>query len=329
MNYPYYPGSQSQPFEVYGLPTPNQSTNAQSDTFAPLTNYDENLHGLDPSLRLNPSSSFVSPPHSSPELFIKHSATGSDVPSNQRLGDAPCDGDEIQFADPSSLRSSSEEKEPDSAQSKRKAQNRAAYVIYQPTWLDKPSNTPTTNVFQPLHSQRAFRERKERHVRDLEDKVNDLEQTSQTLEADNERLKRELAKYTTENEILRATSHHTNHTPVNVSEDQELTVTGPMRFSPTDFYSALMPNGHAGSHSSPPHRLIVCPVTGEKLLDSGATWEFVQQHELFKLGQVDIVDVIKRLQGMAQCDGQGPAFRVGQVRLAIEESAAMGRDELI
>jgi hypothetical protein len=32
---------------------------------------------------------------------------------------------------------------------------------------------------------------------------------------------------------------------------------------------------------------------------------------------------------MAQCNGQGPAFKEGEVLKAIEESAAIGRDELI
>ena len=56
-------------------------------------------------------------------------------------------------------------------------------------------------------SQRAFRERKERHVRELEQKLSDLEKASNSLHEDNERLKRELAKYATENEILRATAN--------------------------------------------------------------------------------------------------------------------------
>lgn len=101
-----------------------------------------------------------------------------------------------------------------------------------------------------------------------------------------------------------------------------------MRYSPTDFYSTLDPNGPA-TPRSPQHRVTVCPVSGEKLLDARATWDLIQGHELFKHGQVDIGDVTERLKGLAQCDGQGPAFKEGQIRRAIEESAAVGRDELI
>lgn len=165
-------------------------------------------------------------------------------------------------------------------------------------------------------------------MRDLEDKVNSLEAASDTLLADNERLKRELARYTTENEILRATSQHPDRAHGSSKNTPEPTVTGPMHYSPTDFSSKLMPNGHS-TPGSPQHRVTVCPSTGEKLLDASATWDLIQAHELFTRGQVDIGDVTERLKGMAQCNGQGPAFKEGQVRQAIEESAAIGRDELI
>lgn len=185
-----------------------------------------------------------------------------------------------------------------------------------------------------FNSQRAFRERKERHVRELEQKVNNLEQESTTLVADNDRLKRELAKFATENEILRATSatlsgnanaiggsgHGTGLRP-------EPTTTGPLHYTPTDFYSSLASEGHNISY--PMHRIYVCPTTGEKLYGAGATWDLIQSHELYKRGLVDIANVCERLKGFAQCDGQGPAFRESIVRRAIEESATCGSDELI
>ena len=63
---------------------------------------------------------------------------------------------------------------------------------------------PSSNVVHD--SQRAFRERKERHVRDLEAKLTALESQSHSLQSDNERLKLALQRAETENEILRATS---------------------------------------------------------------------------------------------------------------------------
>ncbi|PWY91045.1 hypothetical protein BO70DRAFT_384598 [Aspergillus heteromorphus CBS 117.55] len=306
MDYSFYSNTHQQPFPLYGvhgLPTPDHSNPTPraeelQGTFGPLGS--QNYPPFDPTLRFHDphgGASFVPPPHSPPESTTKQSVSSNDYPNNHYDRASP-DGDD-QLLDLNLGRSSSEEKEIlTPAQSKRKAQNRAA--------------------------QRAFRERKERHVRDLEEKVSNLENESSTLMADNERLKRELAKFTTENEILRATSgslRHTNHH----APDSEPTTTGPMKYSPMDFKSDFGSDEDRGPH----HRITVCAKTGEKLLGSAATWDLIQGHELFKRGLVDIGDVSGRLQGTAQCDGQGPAFRESEVLKAIEESAASGNDELI
>ncbi|KAJ5132319.1 hypothetical protein N7448_006477 [Penicillium atrosanguineum] len=309
MDYSNYAGHQSQPYSLYGLPTPDQQPQSQSDDtlrdpFTLDAYNNQYFPGFDPSFRLDPSSSLVPPPHSPPDSFTKHSVSSNDV-NHTKTDRTSIDGDERHYTDPAGHSSSEEKDNMTPVQSKRKAQNRAA--------------------------QRAFRERKERHVRDLEDKVNGLVEASNTLQADNERLKRELARYTTENEILRATSQ-SNSTP---QEQPEPTVTGPMKYSPTDFYASLMTEGTVSSGSgvtvpgpSSPHRVTVCQITGEKLLDAGGTWDLIQSHELFKRGQVDIGDVSERLKGLAQCNGQGPAFKESEIRRAIEESVA-DRDELI
>ncbi|KAJ5523134.1 hypothetical protein N7513_012678 [Penicillium frequentans] len=318
MNYSNYAGHQSQPFSMYGLPTPDQQPPPQTDdslhdpfSMQQHNTYNHYFPGLEGSLRIDPSS-FVPPPHSPPDSFTKHSVSSNDYNNNSKLDPSSIDGDENHYADTGIARSSSEEKESMTpAQSKRKAQNRAA--------------------------QRAFRERKERHVKDLEDKVNSLAEASNTLQADNERLKRELAKFATENEILRVTGSMNggggSHNP---GMQEQPTVTGPMKYSPTDFYSTLMPEGSGwgpapgSSATAPPasHRVMVCQITGERLLDAGATWDLIQGHALYKAGQVNIGDVADRLKGMAQCNGQGPAFKEGEVMRAIEASVA-DRDELI
>lgn len=173
-------------------------------------------------------------------------------------------------------------------------------------------------------SQRAFRERKERHVRDLENKVTSLEGESTTFKADNERLRQELARIATENEVLRATTQtghniNNNQPQTTTPRDSEPTTTGPMTYKPLDFSAS--PNLTANGESNHLHQVTVCPITGEKLLDTSATWDLIQGHVLVKRGEVDIENVSRRLRNMAQCNGQGPAFREGGVRRAIEESA--------
>lgn len=173
-------------------------------------------------------------------------------------------------------------------------------------------------------------------MRELEQKLNDLEQTSTDLHADNERLKRELARIATENEILRATgskqngnghgdSHedivngHSNHSNNN-------TTTGPLEFSPIDVQKSIADSSKYGNL---PHRIVISDKTGERLLNARATWDMIQDHPLFKQGLVDIGDVCNRLKGFEKCDGQGPVFEEGRVRKAIEESVGCGNDELI
>ena len=177
--------------------------------------------------------------------------------------------------------------------------------------------------------QRAFRERKERHVKELEAKLNTSEQTLSTLHADVDRLKRELARVATENEILRATSHSNSHSrndsnspssPVILADDTPLTFTAP------DFYSNVIPGG---TDQVPIHRMTVSEKTGEKMLGAGATWDLIQAHPLYKKGLVEVGDVCERLRACARCDGQGPVFEERDVRRAVEESVAGGSDELI
>jgi AP-1-like transcription factor len=217
-------------------------------------------------------------------------------------------------------------------------------------------------------SQRAFRERKERHVKELEAKLNDLEQASTSLHHDNERLRRELAKVATENEILRATSssHQSNQQmsgPQSTARPgDENMKTGPMKYTPSNFLTALRVH-HSETHDSayvaldapPPadpslvsssepaiikhalpgplitqagtftpnaHRTSVSPLTGQRLLASGVTWDYIQAHPLFQEGLVDITDVLESLKGTAECNGTGPAFEERRVIKAIEDSAA-------
>ena len=169
-------------------------------------------------------------------------------------------------------------------------------------------------------------------MKDLEARLNELERQSQSQSAENLRLRKELAKIATENEILRATSANGSQMDI----DEAMT-TGPMKYSPTDFspggrelHSTDDPGEYPQKHDLSRTRIVVSEDTGEALLPAGATWDYIQKHELFRNGLVDVGDVCERLKLVARCDGRGPVFEEGDVRRAIAESAvAGGRDELI
>jgi AP-1-like transcription factor len=177
-------------------------------------------------------------------------------------------------------------------------------------------------------------------VKDLEARLTNLQHQSVAMNGENERLRRELAKVATENEILRATSGAASNGPTPFLEEPDELV-GPLGFVPTDMISkdrspAASSTGSGSDMSSKYAHfgtlkiMTVDDDTGEPLLGAGATWDYIQAHELFRKGLVDVGDVCERLKQMARCDGQGPSFLESDVRAAIAESAvAGGRDELI
>lgn len=167
-------------------------------------------------------------------------------------------------------------------------------------------------------------------MKDLEAKLANLEAQQHQTASENEKLKRDLQKMSTENEILRATSsvhaqHANNANGAALVASPPPTTTGPMQYNPTDFYSDLLQN-HA--NKTPSHR-IVESAGGERLLAAGATWDYIISHDLFKKGLVDVGDVSLRLKSQAKCDGQGPVFEERVILQAIVESVASGSDELL
>ncbi|CAI6335808.1 unnamed protein product [Periconia digitata] len=202
-------------------------------------------------------------------------------------------------------RSSSEEKEGlTPAQSRRKAQNRAA--------------------------QRAFRERKERHVRDLEAKLSLLESSAHSLQSDNERLKLALQRARTENEILRATSARSpsNSRPVSATYSSSGDHNSDYDEEEESYNVQSLSDGTVLTNGDLNHHL---PKKSSKARDIPASqlWDTIHTHHLVKQGVVDVADVCERLKGAAKCGGSGPVYDERLIWAAIESSRKSGGDELI
>ena len=183
-----------------------------------------------------------------------------------------------------------------------------------------------------LNRQRAFRERKEKHVKELEVKLKSIEAQSTDLVTDNERLRRELDRLTTQNEILRQTSTSSRlpGQPHRVSPDPNASLdTGPMAYSPKAFNAAFAKDGHGTSTDEAVTHAITVSPTGEKILAPGAAWDLIHAHELYKRGSVDLGQIVDRLRDKIVCNGQGPSFHEQEVVKAIEESIGVPGDELI
>ncbi|KAK4102706.1 hypothetical protein N658DRAFT_514861 [Parathielavia hyrcaniae] len=320
----FFPGAP--PYQIVGahhVPlTPSQSNSVASEDYNATSSpelFDQYPNGIPEQFHPNfdtynvqfpPGQPFPGPPTPPGQQLPVHAAVAplngvahQPGPTSDTVSLSKVEADDL--AQSRRQGSNSEDEDLTPAQSRRKAQNRAA--------------------------QRAFRERKERHVKDLESRLHDLEQSKLEAVSENERLKRDLQKVETENEILRATSSMAaagaSGSPgaAAAAAAAPPTVTGPMAYNPTDFYSSVL-RGHA--NQAPSHR-IVTSEKGERLLAAGATWGVIINHDLFKRGLVDIAQVSERLRPQAKCDGQGPVFEESAILEAIELSVAENSDELI
>ncbi|PBP24395.1 bZIP transcription factor [Diplocarpon rosae] len=313
MDYPYFTSAAPQPYQFLDLPpTPAQTgsgtysnsppVSSQSDTFQsptePCLTFQQDAFEYQTFDAYNQLQHYNnSIPQKPPTPVSAHK-----VPAGHGLGSTnenqsyeTFNGGDIN--DEANIRGSHSEDDENMtpAQSRRKAQNRAA--------------------------QRAFRERKERHVKELEVKLASLEEQSATVLEENTVLKLQLQKAATENEILRATSANPN----NRKDSDTLPDAGPMRYSPTDFYTEVL---YAHENKTPSHR-IVTSENGDRLLAAGATWDYILKHPSYAMGLIDIANVSERLKTVARCDGQGPVFEERAILEAIENSVASGSDELL
>ncbi|UPX14076.1 uncharacterized protein EKO05_0004568 [Ascochyta rabiei] len=302
MDYSFY-GASQQPYQYLGMP-PNTFASSGIDT-DPM----RSVEPLDAGLFSGTYDAFAlhglpTPQHGgSPDM-----ASQTPLPTVGSLDSGL--GGEMDDGGASRTRSSSEEKEASlhltPAQSRRKAQNRAA--------------------------QRAFRERKERHVRDLEAKLNALENNTQSLQSDNERLKLALQRARIENEVLRATS---GHSPP-VSRRVSASYPSPGAHLPDedveheeDAYNVQsLSNGSVLNAAHKDHAASRHTSKGKEV-PAAQAWDVIQSHPLVKQGLVDVTDVVERLKGAAKCDGHGPVFEESTIWQAVEESRRSGGDELI
>ena len=165
-----------------------------------------------------------------------------------------------------------------------------------------------------------------------------MEAHSTDLLTDNERLKRELDRINTQNEILRATTapsrlphqDQSGHSPIEPSTTaSEGLQSGPMIYSDSTFNAAFVDQKNRVPDQPISHRIDISAATGERLLATGAAWELIQGHELYRRGLVDIGEVCDRLKEKILCDGTGPTFEEGEVIKAIEDSVGAAGDELI
>ncbi|KAI5967957.1 FCR3 [Candida margitis] len=174
-------------------------------------------------------------------------------------------------------------------QMKRKAQNRAA--------------------------QRAFRERKETKLKELEAKLLQSEEERQKLVEQLEAIRKQNLSICTENEILR-----TNEGSLTANK----TTVDKFHFPQTqdDFIDEITRGTNHQVKKDTINKVYNNP-EGDKLLALGAVWDYLQikvEEANLDLSTIDFNEVMDRLKGNEKCHGYGPAYPLSLVQQAVEAS---------
>ncbi|KAK9485141.1 hypothetical protein V1527DRAFT_467655 [Lipomyces starkeyi] len=173
----------------------------------------------------------------------------------------------------------------DELQSKRKAQNRAA--------------------------QRAFRERREKHVKELQEKLEQAEKYTKEVEWDNAKLKKELAWYQAENKTLKEAADAVRANAVAANNNGH----------PSKAVFPELRNADAENHQERPRNVNSDDTV---FLNPSQIWDRLNEHP--RADVMDVDDIMKRLVGKAQCGGQGPLFNINDVDEAIA-AQSLARNE--
>ena len=194
-------------------------------------------------------------------------------------------------------------------------------------------------------------------MRGLEDELVLYKEKYSALQRENEDLKRQIAKLSTENEILKATAHAScpngKHNHDERVENKTPETTSPRRYFPMDqdeisasnapiWPNKAMVTENATSDAHLPdetqsgsmtplsqHRIKYDKTTGERYLDASETWEMIVNYRAKHNVMLDLNDVYGRLRGKTKCDGQGAVIGEEVVKKAIQDSVEAGRDDLL
>ena len=188
-------------------------------------------------------------------------------------------------------------------QLKRKAQNRAA--------------------------QRAFRERKESKLKELEAKLLASEEERQKLLDELESIKKQNISIATENEILKhnGIGNTNNNNDIQIGNNiigHGRLLVDKFNFPKTqkDFIQHVL-QGTNHQLKDENKDKIYNDNQGHKLLALGAVWDYLQikaEEADLDFNSIDFNDVMEKLKGNEKCHGYGPAYPLELVNEAIESS---------
>ncbi|KAL6947150.1 hypothetical protein ACO0QE_002022 [Hanseniaspora vineae] len=162
-------------------------------------------------------------------------------------------------------------------------------------------------------AQRAFRQRKEAKLKDLESKLTQTENDKQKLQEELESLRKQTMEMSMENKLL--LNQHQNHNSSYSGTDLTSNINNsavkyniPTKSEFQDFIVKDQPH-HQGKLDTLTYTL----PEGETLMTISATWDFLREmldHAEATEGKTfDLYEVMKDLKGNEKCHGHGAAYK--------------------
>lgn len=173
-------------------------------------------------------------------------------------------------------------------QLKRKAQNRAA--------------------------QRAFRERKETKLKELESRLNKSEDERQRLLNELDDVRRRTLRMQAENEYLKNQAH--------TKPDQSQVASFEFPRNQTQFINRVLQDSNHVLNEESVNKIYDSPENGTKVLAIGAVWDYLLYRADEENLNLDVVEVMTRLRGNEKCHGWGPAYSIDLVDKLIGECSS-------
>ncbi|KAI5957791.1 FCR3 [Candida theae] len=258
----------------------SQRSNHNSQGHASYVSSDFSQHQVNNSHPLSPGTSETSTNYDIDKKVLHEQASRNTKKSKRALLD---EEDALLIA-----RDDSELTE-EELQLKRKAQNRAA--------------------------QRAFRERKETKLKELEAKLLQSEEERQKLMEQLDIIRKQNLSISTENEILRTNEGSAIGSRVPIDKFH-------FPQSQDDFINEITRGtNHQVKRES--INKVYDNSQGEKLLALGAVWDYLQikaEEANLDLTTIDFTEVMDKLKGNERCHGFGPAYPLSLVQQAVESS---------
>lgn len=166
-------------------------------------------------------------------------------------------------------------------------------------------------------AQRAFRERKESKLRELESKLLESEDERQKLREQLEEIKAHYISMRTENELLRSNPESLGNTSLDMSK-----FTFPK--SQEAFVEQMMVGQNHEMNAATIDKIYEEPLhPGRKVLAVGAVWDYLQiKKEEEEYENVDLIEVMQLLKGREVCHGYGPAYPLDCVEQTLSKVAS-------